>query len=56
MRLKKIIHKLVNIEKKKGDIEVIMADNAPVVNVIFSKKYPSRKSVIITDEKIKGVR
>ena len=51
MKLKKFIEKLKKIEKKYGDsTRVIMADNIPVVNPVFSNKYPNKKSVIITDE------
>lgn len=52
MKLKVFIQSLKRIaEKQGGNIEVIMADNAPVVEPIFSKKYPNDKSVVITDEK-----
>ena len=52
MKLKKFIKKLENIAEKYGDdIKVIMADNISVVNPVFSKKYPNKKNVIITDEK-----
>ncbi len=51
MKLKKFIQKLENIAKKHGDdAEVIMADNIPVVNPVFSEKYPDKKNVVITDE------
>ncbi len=52
MKLKKFIQKLKNFEKKHGsDIEVIMADNISVVNPVFSKKYPGKNNIVITDEK-----
>jgi len=52
MRLKEFIKKLQGISKKHGDdAKVIMADNVPVVNPIFSKDYPSKKNVVITDKK-----
>ena len=52
MKLKKFIQKLEKIAKKHGnDTKVVMADNIPVVNPIFSEKYPDKKNVIITDEK-----
>jgi len=52
MKLKKFIQKLESIAKKYGDdTKVIMADNIPVVNPVFSKKYPNKKSVVITDSK-----
>lgn len=52
MKLKKFIQKLESISKKYGDnMEVILADNIPIVNPIFSKKYPNKKSVVIADEK-----
>jgi len=52
MKLKKFIKKLKNIVKKYGDdAEVIMADNISVVNPVFSRKYPNRKNVVITDKK-----
>jgi len=51
MKLKKFIQKLKNFEKKYGsDMEVIMADNIPVVSPVFSEKYPNKKSVVITDK------
>ena len=50
MKLEIFIKKLKNIEKKHGsDALVIMADNIPVVNPVFSKKYPDKKNVVITD-------
>lgn len=52
MELKKFIKKLEIIAKKHGDdAKVIMADNIPVVNPVFSRKYPNRKNVVITDGK-----
>lgn len=52
MKLKNFIQKLKNIaEKHGGNAEVIMADNASVISPIFSKKYSSKKNVVITDEK-----
>lgn len=52
MKLKKFIEKLKRIAKKYGDdAEVIMADNIPVINPIFSKNYPRKKSIVITDKK-----
>lgn len=51
MKLKKFIQKLERIARKYGDnAEIIMADNVPVVNPVFSKKYPDGKNVIITDK------
>ena len=51
MKLKKFIQKLEKIAKKHGnDAKVIMADNIPAVNPVFSNKYPDKKNVIITDE------
>ena len=52
MKLKKFIEKLEKMAKEYGDdAKVIMADNIPVVNPVFSKEYPDGKNVIITDEK-----
>ena len=52
MTLKQFIHKLEKLAEIHGDnSEVIMADNVPVVNPIFSNKYYSKKSIIITDIK-----
>ena len=52
MKLKKFIEKLERIAKEYGDdTKIIMADNIPVVNPIFSKKYPDGKNVVITDKK-----
>jgi chitinase len=51
MKLRKFIKKLKEIEKKHGEnLEVVMADNIPVVGPIFSDKYLGEK-VVITDEK-----
>jgi len=51
MKLKKFIEKLKKIEKEQGgNFEVIMADNIPVVEPVFSDKYRGKK-VVITDEK-----
>lgn len=50
MKLKKFIKKLKEIKKEKGEnLEVIMADNIPVVEPIFSDQYHGKK-VIITDQ------
>jgi len=50
MKLKEFIQKLERIAKKHGDdTKVIMADNIPVINPVFSKKYPGKKNVVITD-------
>lgn len=52
MKLKNFIQKLEHLAKKHGNhIEVIMADNIPVVNPVFSKKYPDKKNIVITDKK-----
>lgn len=51
MKLRNFIKKLENIAKKYGgDQEVIMADNISVANPVFSRKYPNRKNVVITDK------
>lgn len=50
MKLKKFIEELKKVEKKQGgNLEVIMADNIPVVKPVFSDKYYNKK-VVITDE------
>ena len=52
MKLKEFIQKLEKIAKKHGDdAKVVMADNIPVVNPVFSEKYPDKKNVVITDKK-----
>ena len=52
MKLQEFIQKLKKFSGKYGDdVEVIMADNIPVVNPVFSTKYPNKKSVVITDKK-----
>lgn len=52
MKLIKFIQELKKLLKQHGDdIEVIMADNKPVINPIFSEDYPNKKSIVITDEK-----
>lgn len=56
MILKEFIKKLEKIAKKHGDdTKVVMADNIPVVNPIFSKNYSNIKSVIITDEEEEAI-
>ena len=51
MKLKQFIKKLQNIEKEKGgEFQVVMADDIPVVNPVFSTKYSGSK-IIITDIK-----
>ena len=51
MKLKIFIEKLKKIEKEQGEnLEVIMADNIPVIEPIFSDKYCGKK-VVITDQK-----
>ncbi len=55
MKLKEFIQKLKRIAKKHGDdAKVIMADNIPAVNPVFSEEYPNKKNVIITDEEEKN--
>ncbi len=50
MKLKKFIKKLEEIEEKHGEnLEVVMADNAPVVEPVFSDKYFGKK-IVITDK------
>jgi hypothetical protein len=51
MKIKRFIKKLQEISERHGEkIDVIMADNTPVVNPIFSQKYFGKK-VVITDSK-----
>jgi len=51
MRLKEFIKKLKEIAEEHGDtVEVVMADNIPVVEPAFLKSFPDKK-VVITDEK-----
>lgn len=53
MKLKKLIKKLEKIAKERGDnIEVVMADNISITNPVFSRKYPNKQKVIITDKKL----
>ncbi len=48
MKLKDFIEQLKAIAKKKGDnLEVIMADNMPVVSPKFSGKYPGSKPCVV---------
>lgn len=50
MKLKNFIKKLEEIKNKHGeDLEIIMADNVPVVEPIFSDQYCGKK-VVITDQ------
>ena len=52
MRLKDFIRELKVIAKKKGDnLEVVMADNIPVVSPKFSDKcHEPKPCVVITDQ------
>ncbi len=51
MKLKNFIQELKKIELEQGEnLEVVMADNMPVVEPVFSDKYRGKK-VIITDQK-----
>ena len=51
MKLKEFVQRLDELSEKHGDdTEVIMADNVPVVNPVFSEDYPSKKSIVITDK------
>jgi len=51
MKLKDFIEQLKDIAEENGDsIDVIMADNIPVVNPVFTKEYFGKK-VVITDKK-----
>lgn len=49
MNLKDFIKKLQRIERDNGSIKVVMADDIPVVEPVFSDKYHGKK-VIITDQ------
>ena len=52
MKLDKFIKKLQEIKRREGDnIEVVMADNIPVVSPVFFENFVDRKVVVITDEK-----
>jgi hypothetical protein len=52
MKLNKFIKKLQEIKNREGDnVEIIMADNIPVVGPVFLENFANRKVVIITDEK-----
>lgn len=51
MKIKEFINRLQEISKKHGEeIDVIMADNIPVIDPVFSKNYLGQK-VVITDGK-----
>ncbi len=51
MKLKDFIIKLEKLAIEHGDnIEVVMADNIPVVDPVFFKNYPNKKKIIITDK------
>jgi len=52
MKLKDFIKKLKNIAEEHGDdVEVVMADEIPVVGPLFSDKYSAGENVVITDER-----
>jgi hypothetical protein len=51
MKLKIFIEKLEEIKKEHGeDLEVIMADNIPVVNPVFTSEYFNKEKIVITDQ------
>ena len=51
MKLNKFIEKLEEIRKEHGgNLDVIMADNIPVVNPVFTDKYFNKEKVVITDQ------
>lgn len=51
MQLKQFIESLKKIEEEHGEnLEVVMADNIPVLEPVFSEEYLDKK-VIITDQK-----
>ena len=51
MKLKKFIQELKKIEsERRENLEVVMADNIPVVEPVFSDQYYGKK-VVITDQK-----
>jgi deoxyhypusine synthase len=50
MKLREFIQKLKKIESEQGeDIEVVMADNIPIVSPVFLDNFFGKK-VIITDQ------
>jgi len=52
MKLNEFIKKLKEIEEKQGsDIDIVMADNIPVVSPVFLDDFVNKKVVVITDEK-----
>jgi len=52
MKLKEFIKKLQEIKKIHGNnLEVIMADDIPVISPVFSDQYDDIKKVVITDQK-----
>lgn len=56
MKLKKFIEKLEDIKKEHGEnLEVIMADNIPVVNPVFTDEYFNKEKVVITDQDFRWI-
>jgi hypothetical protein len=52
MKLKKFIKILKKIEREHGEnLELVMADNIPVVEPLFLDNLVGRKVVVITDQK-----
>lgn len=52
MKLNKFIQKLIEIKEKEGDnMEVVMADNIPVVEPVLFKNILDEKVIVITDQK-----
>ena len=51
MNIEYFITKLKSImDEHGGDLEIIMADNVPVIDPVCSDKYPGGKKVVITDQ------
>ncbi len=52
MKLKNFIAQLNKIARERGDdLEVIMADDVPVVSPVLSAGYPGGERVVVTDKK-----
>lgn len=52
MKLKKFIQKLKKIELEQGgNLEVVMADNIPVVEPVYLESFLDKRTVVITDQK-----
>lgn len=57
MKLKKLLEMLEGIKDTYGEnLDVVMADNISIVEPVVMDKYPDKRKIIITDEKLKNCK